>query len=130
MPDDQETTYTPDTVRYFILHWRQLVEMSQGTSNGMLANSTGGSSGRVTFACLIADLTQAADTLPIYWQATEFIFKRQLRQATLSHARQTTPPVPIHERLFESSIPSEALDDACVRMAEHLGYVEPLPHVA
>jgi hypothetical protein len=113
--------YSPDVVRHYILHWHELAEMAQGTSNGMFARSTGGSGGRTTFAIIIADLEHAADCLPIYWQSTEFIFRRQRRRQVYATRRQLFQ-VPEEQRQYESPIPSQALDASVYRMALALGW--------
>lgn len=112
--DPEPDFYTPESVRYYVLHWRELVEMAQGCSNGLNGRSTGGH-GRSTFAILISDLEQAADSLPTYWLSTAYIFSRQRRVLTRI-------PTSDQDRQYESPIPSQALEDACYRMALSLGY--------
>jgi hypothetical protein len=115
MPPLPDPEYSPEVVRYYLRHWGELVEMAQGTSNGMLGRSTGGSGGRITFVIIKADLERAADSLPWYWQATAFIFRRQRRSLN-------RPSLPETDRQYESPVPRQALDDAVLRMAVALGW--------
>ena len=118
-PEDHES-YSPEAIRFWLLHWSTLVSATEG---GTGASGHGaGRGGRFGLVCLKADLERAADQLPLYWQATEFIFARQRRAKWLYERRRTTPAVPDDQRQYEPPIPSDALEQACYRMALFLGY--------
>src|SRR5207302_1685462 len=95
--------YTPDTVRWWVLHWSMLISATEGGTGASGKGS--GRGGRFSLVCLKADLERAADQLPLYWQSTEYVFIRQRRANSLYERRRTTPVVPEAERQYEPPIP-------------------------
>jgi hypothetical protein len=116
----EHSDYTPDSVRFWIQNWRMLISATEGGTGASGKGS--GRGGRFGLVCLKADLERAADQLPLYWQSTEYVFARQRRSNCLQERRRTTPAVPEAQRQFEPPVPSDALEQACYRMALSLGW--------
>jgi hypothetical protein len=125
---DDATEYSPESIFYWIVNWPMLVAATEGgTGSSGLGSGRGG---RMSLVCLKADLEHAADQLPIYWQATEYIFRRQRRGELFYNRRTNYPSIPLEDRQYEPPIPSDALEQACYRMAISLGWRPGLTNVA
>jgi hypothetical protein len=78
--------YSPDQIRYWLAHWRELQVAAEG-GTGSLNGGGGGQRKRLDVACLLADLERAADQLPLQWSATLEVFRSQGRQRVWAQRR-------------------------------------------
>jgi hypothetical protein len=129
--EDVFDEYSPEAIRFWLTgrcprcRWAMLESAVEG---GTGASGMGSGRGkRLSLVLIKADLERAADSLPLYWQSTEFIFRRQHRAESLYKARRTTMAIPEHLRDAEHPVPSVALDNAIWAMSRFLGWAEPLP---
>lgn len=121
---DQE--YSPEAISFWLsgrcahgCHWAMLESAVEG---GTGATGHGAGRGdRFGLAHLKADLESAADTLPVYWQATRLIFSKQHRYSVWLarwHMAGDSTTGPDQEAL---ELP-RAVEDAVYRMAQALGW--------
>jgi hypothetical protein len=97
--------------------------LESAVEGGSGASGLGSGKGdRLGLVLLKADLERAADSLPLYWQSTEFVFIRQHRAPALYARRHATPEMPVEQRIAEHPVPSVALEGAIWRMAAFLGW--------
>lgn len=104
--------YTPEQVEQHLRHWEELVSAAEGgtgTLNGRGAG--GGGRKRMTLVAVKADLERAADTLPLGWLSTGYVFSLQQRGAVW------------RARLRGAGGPSVIVEDVPMRVAyEHMAH--------
>jgi hypothetical protein len=129
-----EQDYSPEQLRYWpsgrcpACRWAMLASAAEG---GTQASGAGAGRGeRQGLSHLKADMERAADSLPLHWQTTALVFRKQHRTDTLTARRRNHPhdAHAIHEE--EHPAPTQALDNTLWRMALFLGYQQPLTDVA
>jgi hypothetical protein len=103
--------YTPDKIRFYLEHWRDLSAAAEG-GTGSLAGRGAGGGNRMSLVALLADVERAADQLPLWWEPTMRVFRLQGRGRIWADRRI---------RLDDN----HTLDEAIYRMARFLGWSGP-----
>lgn len=78
MKDVLTEDYSPAQIRTHLRRWKELRAVAEG-STGSLAMPGGGRADRTEVADLLADLEQAANSLPLEWAGTLEVFRLQER---------------------------------------------------
>jgi hypothetical protein len=102
-----EEDYSPEQIRYWLEHWRELEIAAEGAT-GSLNGQGGGKRGRMDTVVMLADLERATDQLPLEWAATRAIYDAQGRAQVWLKRRQLDAGI--------------TLDQAIARMARALGW--------
>ena len=93
---DADGDYPPEVCNHWLRHWRQLTEMAQGTSNGMIGGSAAPRGRRIVFAVILADLERATDLAFIdrwHWRSVQRIYELQGRRPPHWTGQAQEPPM-------------------------------------
>jgi hypothetical protein len=110
MKSERDYEYSPEAIRFYLDHWRELRAAAEGGTGGLNGNGAGGGRDRLALACLLADLEGAADKLPLEWTGTLHVYRAQGRSQVWVERRQ--------------ALESVAEETAILRMARSLGWQE------
>lgn len=126
----EEDWYAPEKIRFWLsgrcwldqgCRWQMLESACEGATGSLSKGA--GSGERSGLSHVKADLERAADGLPIYFQATRFVYVKQHREDVYKRRRQTERSLHPDERESESPKATEAYEQILERMARYLGWV-------